>query len=212
MIIYKITNLVNGKIYVGQTVRDLDERIAEHKRHDGIVGRAIKKYGEGNFCFEVIDKANNIDELNEKEKYWIRFNDCIKPNGYNLCEGGGNTKGYRHREESKRKMSETQKARGSQKGKKNHFYGKTHSSEQKKKWSKERKGRKHSKETIQKMRLSKPNARKVINIDTGEIFPTISLAAEKYGLKSEHICRVCRGKRKRTGGYRWSYYPKAGDT
>lgn len=48
--------------------------------------------------------------------------------------------------------------------------------------------------------------KKVINLDTGEIFESVKAAAEQYGLKDTHITRVCKGKRKSTGGFRWSHY------
>lgn len=52
----------------------------------------------------------------------------------------------------------------------------------------------------------KVTRRKVINIDTGEVFNSINEASNIYNLKPTHISRVCRGKRKRTGGYKWMYY------
>ena len=43
------------------------------------------------------------------------------------------------------------------------------------------------------------------NVDTGEVFDSVKKAAEKYGLKDTHISRVCKGKRKTTGGFKWEY-------
>ena len=206
MIIYKIQNKENGLVYIGQTVRKLDERISEHLRHnDTYIDKAMHKYGLDLFDVSIIDTANDINELNQKEIYWIKYYNCIRPYGYNLCEGGGNTKGYSHTEESKDKMKKAIMLRGGQCGEKNSFYGKHHSKEQREKWSKERKGTKMSEEFKIKGRYNKVNAKKVINIETGEIFVTIAEAARKYNLKSEHISRVCRGIRKSTGGYHWKY-------
>lgn len=200
MIIYKVTNKINNKIYIGQTIRTLEERIKEHKRkRSSSLYKAFNKYGIENFEFEIIDRCNTTEELNEKEIYWIKYYDCLIPKGYNLCEGGGQTNGYCHREESKIKMSNN---RGRYYGEKNPFYGKTHTLEQKQKWSEERKGKDLSK-AIEKS--IKSRQRKVINLDTMEIFNSIKEASEKYNLKDTHITRVCKGKRNKTGGYRWQY-------
>lgn len=205
MIIYKITNNTNGKIYIGQTVRTLDERIGEHKRHiNTIMGKAFKKYGIYNFIIEIIDTATSIIELNKKEIKWISFFDCVTPKGYNQCYGGDNTIGFHHREVSKRKMSK--KKSGMYLGENNPFFGKTHSDEQRAKWSKERK--ESYKEYIKKAHDASIEAikRKVVNLDTGEIFDSIKEASAKYNIFPTHISRVCRGRRKSCGGFRWQYY------
>ena len=72
MIIYCITNKINGKQYVGQTVRTEEERFKEHCRDKKMyISKAIRKYGKENFLVETIDSALLIDDLNEKEIYWI---------------------------------------------------------------------------------------------------------------------------------------------
>lgn len=192
-IIYKITNNINGKIYIGQTIRELEVRIKEHKRHkDTIMGKVFDKYGIDNFTIEIIDIADNIEELNDKEIYWISYYDSTnKDKGYNLCNGGDNTSGYKHTEKSKKKMSDNHPKYF---GEDNHFYGKTHSEETRKIMS-------------EKGKDNRANMRPVINLDTGEIFISIRRACEKYPhILPTHITRVCKGKRKRTGGYRWAYY------
>lgn len=88
MIIYKITNLFNGKIYVGQTIKTLAERIAQHKCGDLYIDRAIKTYGIKFFKAEVIEKCANLEELNKREKFWIEELNSKYPNGYNLTDGG----------------------------------------------------------------------------------------------------------------------------
>ena len=91
------------------------------------------------------------------------------------------------------------------------WLGKTHTEEVKKKMSERmmgntyRKGVKKSKETIEKVvaKLSK----KVINIDTGDIFSSIVEASRQNNIKCKgNICLVCRGYRKTAGGFRWSYF------
>ena len=89
--IYKITNKINGKCYIGQTT-DYNRRFREHKslgydskEKDKALYLAFKKYGIENFDFEVIeDKTVNY---NEREKYWIAYYNAYT-NGYNMTEGG----------------------------------------------------------------------------------------------------------------------------
>ena len=98
MIIYKVTNKVNGKIYIGKTIQSLHDRWSRHvndamtNRLDTHFARAIRKYGQENFIAEVIDTADSKEELSEKEKYWIERYQSYS-NGYNETIGGdgGNT-------------------------------------------------------------------------------------------------------------------------
>lgn len=94
MIIYKVTNKVNGKVYIGQTIRNLEIRKWEHLQcaKDGVKTHlyyAIRKYGEDNFTFEIIAEASSKQELNELERYYIKKYDSIN-NGYNMVDGGDN--------------------------------------------------------------------------------------------------------------------------
>lgn len=87
--IYKITNKTNNKSYIGQT-NDIQRRFIEHKTK-GTSSRipldiAIQKYGVDNFSFEIIEECT-LEELNEKEQYWIAYYDT-KKNGYNCTDGG----------------------------------------------------------------------------------------------------------------------------
>lgn len=89
-------------------------------------------------------------------------------------------------------------------GKENPFYGKKHTDETRQKmkeaWTEERK------EQLRLMaKTRKQYTVKVRNVDTGEVFDSVKKAAEKYGLKDTHISRVCKGKRKTTGGFKWEY-------
>lgn len=203
MIIYTFKNKVNGKVYVGQTCRTFKERMGEHLRHKNTtLGKALAKYGIDNFEYGIIDEAKTIEELNEKEIFWIEKLNSITPYGYNLCKGGNNTLGYNHKEESKEKMRLSKK--GTFKGEDNPFFGKKHTHETRQKmrdaWTEERK---------EQLRLSAKTRKyrtiKVRNVDTGEVFDSVKKAAEKYNLKDTHISRVCKGKRKTTGGFKWEY-------
>lgn len=93
--IYKITNLVNGKIYIGQTAKTLDERFKEHLYEAFSMNtmrplyKAMRKYGSDNFTVELVEEVL-LSELNAKECYYIKLYDClaIKGNGYNITYGG----------------------------------------------------------------------------------------------------------------------------
>ena len=108
MEIYKITNKINNKIYIGKVYnRSVIERFKRHcndAKPDArsSVDRAIYKYGKENFIVEVIDKVNSLDELDNKEKFWIsKYNSIDKNIGYNLTLGGdgGNTYRFKTKEE-----------------------------------------------------------------------------------------------------------------
>ena len=94
--IYKITNTVSGKCYIGETAKDDPEiRWNQHKAtiRRGVgcpaLRDAVNKYGIENFSIEVIDTADSIEELNELEVYWIeKLNARDKNVGYNLMTGG----------------------------------------------------------------------------------------------------------------------------
>jgi group I intron endonuclease len=107
MIIYKSTNKINGKVYIGQTTQTLEKRIKGHIKESRIDNNrpfmlSINKYGSDNFTFEIIDTSNNIDELNEKEIYWIDFYNSISPNGYNITGGGQGKKMIKTKELGRR--------------------------------------------------------------------------------------------------------------
>ena len=92
--IYKITNKINGKVYIGQSV-DIERRWKEHrqrpfnsnsKQYESPLYRAIRKHGLDNFTFQVVEEGLP-SELNDKETYWINYYDSYS-NGYNLTLGG----------------------------------------------------------------------------------------------------------------------------
>ena len=109
--VYKITNTVNGKSYIGITIQGYMTRFRHHiyesKSNSNFpIHKSIRKYGEDNFTGEVIDTANNIEELKEKEKLWIVESKSKNPFGYNLTDGGDGTFGRKHSEETKDKIRE----------------------------------------------------------------------------------------------------------
>jgi group I intron endonuclease len=133
MIIYKVTNNVNGKIYVGLTKQKLKLRWQQHVRgaikrpEASYFFRAIKKYGPDSFTLEVIDEAKTMNELSEKEIDWIeKLNCCDRTVGYNCKSGGINN--FEVSKETRDKISKALK-------------GKAKSEEHKKKCGLARKGK-----------------------------------------------------------------------
>ena len=227
-IIYKITNKVNGKVYVGQTTGTLHKRWIKHcakstsKNRCRYIYSAIQKYGRENFDVVEISNCETKEQLDREESYQIELSNSLAPNGYNLKTGGHNTV---YTEEARKNMSEGRK--GKCVGKDNPFFGKTHTEEsikkmslanigrpsprkgipmkeqQKEKISKANKGKKRSPEWIQKM--SKANSVKIICNETGVIYNSIKEAAEKLNLRNTSIGRVLSGARKTYHGYTFSY-------
>ena len=98
--IYKFTNLLNGKCYIGKS-QNLENRYKSHERnyqnsnlqdYNTKFYRALRKYGFQNFKYEILEKYEKIEEeeLNNKEKYYIKKYNALKE-GYNIQEGGKNT-------------------------------------------------------------------------------------------------------------------------
>ena len=177
--IYKITNLKNNKIYIGQTTLTLKERIRLYKNdvkwkpNCRPIISAMSKYGFDHFFFTIlVDNIKTKKELDKKEREYIqKYQSLISQNGYNI-ELGGNSIG-KHSEETKRKISEAQL------GEKNHMYGK-------------------------KGKLN-PTSKRVIELTTGKIYDSASLAAEDLQLNFSHICAVARGTRGSHKGYVFRY-------
>lgn len=116
--IYKTTNKVNNKIYVGQ--KKSDKFLGESYLGSGkILTQAVAKYGKDMFKVELLDTADSLEELGEKEKYWIKELRSQDPSiGYNITPGGihvpieGEQNGFygkHHTEETKQKLREAQK-------------------------------------------------------------------------------------------------------
>lgn len=131
-IIYKVLNGINKKIYIGKTIRDTDDYLGSGK----LINRAIKKYGIENFSKEIIDTAESIAELNEKEKCWIKeYNSTDLTIGYNIAFGGNGGDLF-----TNNPNKEIIRKKYSRKGKDNPMFGRKHSDETKKRISLNKKG------------------------------------------------------------------------
>jgi len=185
MVIYKTTNLVNGKIYIGQDSKNNPNYYGSGK----ILKKAIKKYGKDNFIKEIILECKTQEELDIMEKLWIsKLNSTNKNIGYNVSFGGqsGNMSGLKHSDITKLKYSENRKGKLS--GDKNPMYGKKHSEESRKKMSENAKKRNNS-----------PTSKKV---KVGELlFNSASEAAKHFNISNSLASYRCRNNFKD-----WSWY------
>ena len=95
--IYKITNKLNGKVYIGKSI-DIETRWKQHiyNPQNSAIHLAICKYGKDNFNFEIIEQIP-IEQLDSREKYWINYYNSIS-NGYNCTYGGEGVLKYNYNE------------------------------------------------------------------------------------------------------------------
>lgn len=118
-IIYKATNIVNGKCYIGQTVRTLDKRIYNHfynakkvKKEDEndcrYFYRTLRKYGIKNFKWEMLKECNSREMLNLMETFMIMVHKSHHTeNGYNMNFGGDGQSGFKHTIKTKNKIKKS---------------------------------------------------------------------------------------------------------
>ena len=158
MVIYKITNLLNGKVYVGQSQRPIKDRIRGHlsaanhfeRFNSNGITYAIHNYGWENFKIEILEVCNSQSELNEREKFWIEKLNSKVPNGYNLTDGGAGALGSISRKGKHLSAEHRAKISASEKGK-------VISAETKAKLSKANIGKKASAETRKKLSIVHSN-------------------------------------------------------
>lgn len=86
--IYKITNIINNKIYIGKHKYSKPELDPNYFASGKTINESLSKFGPDAFIKELIDVADSLEELNQKEKYWIKVLNAREPNGYNLTDGG----------------------------------------------------------------------------------------------------------------------------
>lgn len=198
--IYQIVNNINQKVYVGKTNFSIEKRWKEHihdSKKEDISNRplykAMNKYGFENFSIEVLEEVS-LDEVNEKEIYWIEKLGSFK-HGYNATKGGDGThyldyeliiKTY-NEVKSAAKVAEILKIDQKHilkiiKEYNNMIYSKTENAK------------------IAVAMLDK-NTEEILRI-----FSSIKEAENFVGCKGKgHISAVCKGKRKTTMGYKWKY-------
>lgn len=182
--IYKITNKINGKIYIGQhKVPLIKENFRRYMGKGIAIQKAIKKYGKENFdkeILEYIDDDEKHELVSEREKFWIKEFNCMSPNGYNISPGGegGCTS------EIAKKIVETRRHNGSL----------AWTDEHKLKMSKTMKGK--PKSELHKQHLSEHHRLRTLHKvqfendgHIEETFDSVKTLAIKYNIKTEMILR-----------------------
>ena len=154
-VVYGSLNMSTGKVYIGETVQEPEQRWKVHERlakkgSDLLFHRSIKKHGLENFCFWIIEDNIPESQLKQREIYWIDKLKTEVPLGYNMTAGGGggpHFKGHSHTDESKEKISQslnklyeemTDEERSEKYGS---MKGRTHTEETKKILSEKKKGK-----------------------------------------------------------------------
>lgn len=234
--VYKHTNKVNGKVYIGQTCRKPEKRWRNGEGYKDCTYfyLAIQKYGWDEFEHEIISDGLTLEEANQLEKDLIaKHKSNNKIYGYNLRSGGSDGKlseetkikiGQAHRgrklsEEHKRKISEGVSGENAP------MLGKHHSKEAKDKMrlaklgthrtqeekdnlSKKLSGRKRTKESIEKS--SKAKEKPVLCVEANIVFNSLKQASEEMDINMNGISRACL-KGTKAGTYHWKYIKKEND-
>ena len=196
--VYKITCLINNKIYIGYTKNDITIRLRQHFKYAANIKnkktkftKAILKYGRINFKIEPIFKTINKDEALLKEIYFIKEFNTIKF-GYNTTEGGigGITCVNRIVSEKTKKLISLNHADVS--GNKNPFFNKTHSDETKKKIANReyKNGQKHhfyGKKIKSSFKEGKEHPKSQPIVINGVEYGSLSLAAKAFGTYRQKI-------------------------
>lgn len=181
--IYKVTNLINNKCYIGITKRKLSQRWTEHckpsRNKVSALTSSICKYGKENFKIELIYKTNNYKFM---ETYFIHLYNTLSPNGYNLTTGGEHPV-FTDEELLKRKERRKKQAAPIPKGYK-----------QSKDWAFKR----------------IKNRRKAVigtKVDSNEIlqFESISDACRYFKTSASLISKICIAKKGTAYGYYWRF-------
>jgi group I intron endonuclease len=231
-IIYCATNKINGKMYIGQTTKGLENRINKHcggGSSNSYFHRAIRKYGKHNFSWKILEDNIPVCKLPNLEMVYIDlFGTFLPYNGYNMTHGGEGSFGRHHSEESKRKMSVSHKRNRPTKKKRQTKYS---SKEELKKALKKRfsgkgnpmygvcgedspvygrTGERHPLFGTHRTECFKDKiARPVLQYGKDGTFikewNRVKLAEEGTGANSSSIIRVCQGKQQSSLGFIWRY-------
>lgn len=203
-IVYMAVNLVNGKKYIGITCDYLSRRKSKHyfsakKGANTLIAKAIRKYGIDSIRFDVLSEWPTYSQAKDEE---IRLIAALKPE-YNLTAGGDGALGYKHSKEARELMSRLHKGRpGYWKGKKlpQHVVD--------------------NMKRVQAARTDKKRVlalgpiksrKKVVCLDDGQIFASVSEAAKFYGIANSSISNVCLGAIKMAKGLVFRFLTKRGD-
>lgn len=213
--IYKIENLINGKVYIGQSI-EIEKRWQKHlnAKDDFLIHKALRKYGKKNFSFTILEECS-LTDLDEKENFWINQYQSLIPLGYNMIQGGSNGMGLskgipviqydlsgnfiREYDSANQASAITNIDHWSICACCRGEY--THSGKYQWRY-------KGSSLPITQLNIRTNFTVLQMDIKTNEIlaeFPSLSAATKATGIASSTICNVCKGKGKTAGGYKWKY-------
>ena len=170
-----------------------------HYKEGTAFGLAIQKYGWDNFEHLILEYNIPIDQLNEKETYYIQLYNSLVPNGYNLVLS--DNRNHRFEDKSvKDKRSKIMKKRWE-----NQAYKEKQSKDGKQRW-------KNASEEQRKKQLAnlRPGRgvgckKKVECIETHKVYESIAEASRQLKVDASSISKVCKGKHKTAGGFHWRF-------
>lgn len=227
-IIYCITNKINGKCYVGQTIKTLSHRWSMHLSEtkagsNYVIHRAIRKYGSSSFLVYHVDTSNDKSDLNDLERYYIaEYRSHVTLNGYNTTYGGEGATGYKPTQQVIDRQQATKKNNGykmsdetkdkisiSHLGDKNPMYGREVSLTTRKKLSEANSGKQRTELTRKKISDAKKGVKKkpltkyLITFPDGhiEIIYGIKQFCVNHNLSISKMNLVNSGKRRHHKGY-----------
>lgn len=210
--IYMLFNERNGKAYIGQTIQPTKRRVAYTiysalKKRNGLyntmISEAIRKYGIENFSVWELSRHFSKEELDQAEIETIKKYGTNKFAGYNSESGGKN--GFSMHSRSGRMMSKSRSGKG------NGRYGKPVSTETRRKIGIANGGAKTAREYFKlhpacAIAIKIKKQKKVVCIETGEIFDSLKAAAAKIGTTNGSISNVCSGRKLTCKGLHFKYY------
>lgn len=200
--VYKHTNKLNGKVYIGITSQNVRVRWNNGWGYQYCTHfwRAIQKYGWDSFEHEILYANLTQDEAETWEKDLIvEYHSADLRFGYNISLGGST--GCKHSVETRRKIGNVRR-------------GSHHTEESKRRMSESHKGKKFSNEHIRKLKMAQygekhHRARCVyqftLNGDFIAIYKCIAEASRQTGIPNQNIVKCCQGRRAYAGGYLWKY-------
>ena len=183
MIVYKITNIITGKSYVGRTIKSLEERWNRHCTNTSACMKlhsSIKKHGQQNFVIEVLKHCKSVEETCLIEIEMIKLHKTLSPYGYNLTSGGEG--GGTPSQETRDKLSKALRGK---------IYGPISEN--------------HRQKLSQAKQGTLGNHRKPVKCSNGKTYLSAHDAAKDLNLYQANICKVLKGLRKKTGGYSFGY-------
>lgn len=228
--IYKITNLINNKPYIGKTGKTLEKRWKEHyyeaRRwqkctdtgtafgYNSRLYPAMAKYGYENFKIQLLEEVSSIKEMNQREQDWIDFYDS-RNTGYNIAAGGhgGFFLGCKHTPEALeklriastgRKLSPEARASAA-----NNRRGKKVSAEGRERMRQAKLGKKTGSHSAEwNKRISEGQVNEIICVETATVYRNIAEASRQTGITASALANCLMGRSKTSGGYHWKYKNK----